>query len=61
MDEFRICPTCGYKRGFHSSFRKEGSKIKVIFICPQCGSSFDLGIFEDRISDIKIKQGDTYA
>jgi DNA-directed RNA polymerase subunit RPC12/RpoP len=61
MDEFRICPTCSYKRGFHSSFRKEGDKIKVIFICPQCGSSFDLGIFEDRISDIKIKQGDTYA
>jgi len=25
MDEFRICPVCNYKRGFHSSFKKEGN------------------------------------
>jgi len=60
MDEFRICPVCNYKRGFHSSFKKEGNKLKVIFICPNCGSSFDLGIMEERIKELNIKKGDKY-
>jgi transcription elongation factor Elf1 len=61
MNEFRICPVCKYKRGFHSSFKKEKNKIKVIFICPNCGSSFDLGITEDRITNIVPKKGETYG
>lgn len=42
-DEFRICPSCGYKDGFHSMFRKEGGKTKWLFICPSCHSVFDIG------------------
>jgi len=59
MEEFRFCQNCGYKRGFHSSFKKEQDKIKVIFICPECGSSYDLGIFSN-ISDIVPKMGEKY-
>jgi len=41
--EFKICPSCGYKDGFHSMFRKEGRKTKWLFICPSCHSVFDIG------------------
>lgn len=60
MDEFRICSVCRYKRGFHTSFKKENDKIKVIFICPNCGSSFDLGIVNEKISELNPKRGETY-
>lgn len=43
-DEFRICPTCGYKDGFHSMFRKEGQVIRWLFICPSCHNIFDIGM-----------------
>lgn len=58
MEEFRICPNCKYKRGFHSSFKKEDNKIKVIFICPQCGSAYDLGITQKtkEINPKKVAQ-----
>jgi transcription elongation factor Elf1 len=61
MEEFRICPTCQYKRGFHSIFKKVKDKIKVIFICPNCGSSYDLGINEERIKEINPIKGDKYG
>lgn len=60
MEEFRKCPTCGYERGFHVSFRKEGDSFKVRFICPECGSSFDLGLFEERITTVKAMRGESY-
>jgi uncharacterized protein with PIN domain len=60
-DEFRICPECNYRRGFHSSFKKVDGKIKVIYICPECGSSFDLGIREDRIKDLRVEKGMKYG
>lgn len=60
MEEFRICPVCNYERGFHSSFKKEDNKIKVIFICPNCGSSFDLGLIEDRLKELNVKRGERY-
>lgn len=50
MNEFRVCPSCGYGRGFHSSFKKEGDAFLIIFICPECGASFDLGLQEGRIT-----------
>lgn len=43
-DELRICPTCGYKDGFHSMFRKEGQVIRWLFICPSCHNIFDIGM-----------------
>ena len=41
--EFRKCDVCGYDRGFHSSFVKNGEKHRVILICPECGTRYDVG------------------
>lgn len=27
-DEFKICPSCSYKDGFHSMFKKEGCVLQ---------------------------------
>ena len=42
-DEFKVCPACGYKDGFHSMFKKEGDATKWLFICPSCHVVFDIG------------------
>jgi Zn finger protein HypA/HybF involved in hydrogenase expression len=42
-DEFKNCPDCGYRQGFHSMFKKDNEAIKWLFICPACHSVFDLG------------------
>jgi hypothetical protein len=42
-NEFKICPSCEYKDGFHSMFRKKGDITKWLFICPSCHSVFDIG------------------
>ena len=43
-EEFRICPACGYERGFHVSFLKEDGRgdVRKILICPNCGARFEL-------------------
>jgi transposase-like protein len=41
--EFKICPECGYKDGFHSMFKKDGEITRWLFICPSCHSVFDIG------------------
>ena len=43
QEEFRICPACGYERGFHSSFLKDGEGHRIILICPNCGARYDVG------------------
>jgi predicted RNA-binding Zn-ribbon protein involved in translation (DUF1610 family) len=45
-NEFRVCPACGYERGFHASFVRVGDdrEFAVHFICPSCGAVFDLGL-----------------
>jgi hypothetical protein len=42
-DEFKICPSCDYKDGFHSMFKKKGDVTKWLFICPSCHEVFDIG------------------
>jgi len=42
-NEFKDCPACGYKDGFHSMFKKEGGITKWLFICPACHVVFDVG------------------
>ena len=32
-DEFKICPSCGYKDGFHSMLKNEEGHTKWLFIC----------------------------
>jgi len=56
MEEFRICQTCKYARGFHTTFKKQDNKTKTIFICPNCGSAYDLDIIEERIKDINPRK-----
>ena len=41
--EFRVCPSCGYKDGFHSMFSQEGGITQWLFICPACHDIFDIG------------------
>ncbi len=60
MEEFRACPACGYTRGFHVSFRKSENGFAVWFICPECGSSFDLGLMENRLTALSPGKGDVY-
>jgi len=42
-DESKICPSCGYKDGFHSMFKKEEGITKWLFICPSCHDIFNIG------------------
>lgn len=41
--EFKVCPSCGYRDGFHSAFQKEGDVTKWLFICPSCHVVYDIG------------------
>lgn len=42
-DEFRVCPICGYKDGFHTMLQQDDDTIKWLFICPSCHEVFDIG------------------
>ncbi len=42
-DEFKVCPLCGYKDGFHSAFKKDQETTKWLFVCPSCHAVFDVG------------------
>ncbi len=42
-DEFKTCPLCGYKDGFHSAFKKGPDSTKWLLICPSCHAVFDVG------------------
>jgi hypothetical protein len=42
-DEFKICPLCGYRDGFHSMLKRDGEEIRWLFICPSCHQTFDIG------------------
>ncbi len=39
-EEFHICDTCGYEKGFHISFVRRENDFEIVFICPQCGQRF---------------------
>ena len=46
--EFRSCPTCGYRDGFHSMFREEAGVTRWLLICPSCHDIFDIGLTAPR-------------
>ncbi|MDA3918225.1 MAG: hypothetical protein PF690_14795 [Deltaproteobacteria bacterium] len=52
-NEFKICPSCGYKDGFHSMLKKEGNVTKWLFICPSCHDVFDIGHTLKKASQFK--------
>lgn len=60
MEEFRICPGCGYERGFHVFFKRVKGKIKIGLICPNCGRSYDLGWLTTSIKSFKTESGLVY-
>ena len=52
--EFRVCLSCGYELGFHTSFlgtnadkdnpvKSTREVFRVILICPECGARYDVG------------------
>ena len=43
--ELYKCPSCGYKDGFHVSFKwsKKRPDGEIFLICPNCHSRFRLG------------------
>jgi superfamily II helicase len=44
VDEIRVCPMCGYHDGFHNMFKRDGTKIRWLFICSSCHEIFDFGL-----------------
>ena len=46
-EEFRICPVCGYEDGFHTMLKRDGDRVKWLFICPSCHKIFDVGYETD--------------
>lgn len=42
-EEFKTCPLCNYSDGFHSTLKRDGEEIKLLFICPACHEMFDVG------------------
>jgi len=59
-NEFRICPNCGYGRGFHVSLKKAGDGYSVVLICPECGSAWDIGLIEERIKILEPRKDGEY-
>ena len=45
QDEIYTCPACGYKDGFHVSFKMNpGEKTyHIVLICPSCHKRFNTG------------------
>ena len=46
-DEFKICPTCKYRDGFHTMIKRTPDAIRQLFICPSCHDVFDIGLSFD--------------
>jgi len=46
-EEFRVCPSCEYQRGFHVSLVPEAGKkqLRLVLICPSCGARYEIGKF----------------
>ena len=42
-EKFRVCASCGYERGFHVSFLRDGEEQRIVLICPNCGARYDVG------------------
>ncbi|MBI5638818.1 MAG: hypothetical protein HZA17_00175 [Nitrospirae bacterium] len=59
MEDFRVCLSCDYKKGFHVFFRRSKGKgrVKICLICPNCGQSYDLGWITSSIKSFKPDQG----
>ncbi len=41
--EFSKCDKCGYDKGFHVSFTRQGEDCEIVLICPQCAQRYKIG------------------
>ncbi len=41
-NEFKFCPICNYRDGFHTMLKRDGDKVKQLYICPACHEVFDV-------------------
>ena len=60
MEEFRVCPSCEYSKGFHVAFRKAKGKVRICLICPNCGQSYEIGWSTSSIKGFKVDKGASY-
>ncbi len=56
MNDFRVCTTCGYGRGFHLSIKGQ----TAILICPSCGSSYDIGLRFENFGNVSPQKGESF-
>ena len=56
MQEFRLCPACGYGRGFHVWLRQEDDAFRIGLICPSCGASYDLGWVSREVEGGRVRE-----
>ena len=61
MGEFRLCPACGYGRGFHIFFQGGEERARIGLICPSCGQSYDLGWVTGDVPGTEPKKGPLYG
>jgi len=60
-EELRVCPNCGYERGFHVFFRRSpDSRMRIGIICPSCGQSYDIGWLTSDIEGWEPIKGAAY-
>lgn len=61
MEQFRVCLSCGYGRGFHVAFRKKDDEdVSIQLICPNCGQSYDIGWQVSPTKLLKPEKGTHY-
>jgi uncharacterized protein YbaR (Trm112 family) len=41
--EFFKCDKCGYDKGFHVYFARQGEDCEIVLICPQCAQRYKIG------------------
>lgn len=41
--DFHRCPVCSYDKGFHTSLVRGAKTARIVLICPECLSRFDVG------------------
>lgn len=58
MEDFRICPNCEYKRGFHVFFRKPvKGRTRIGLVCPNCGQIYEIGWTTMTVKSFKPEKG----
>lgn len=46
LEEFTVCPQCGYDGGFHSIFYdlNGDGPARWVLMCPSCKAKYDIGL-----------------